>query len=118
MAAKNFGAMEKMPVEIEPIYMFQVDEDAEPIMIVPGRTAIVMGKDGVTWWDMVKNIRVKDGQWFIAVDDAGYIMCCEPDPNKVFLFDIDIWQINHPGPREAIFCQRWTGKEVVPWVES
>lgn len=115
---KHWGKMDKVPVEIEPITMFQIDEDAEPIVLIPGRTAYLMGRGKKTWWQMTKDIPLKDGQWFIAVDENGFIMCCERDPNMIMLFGIDLWQIESDKPRDQIFCQKWTGKEVVPWDAS
>jgi hypothetical protein len=106
---KNWGKMERVPIKVEPIYFPESD-----IVFEPGRTAQLQGQDGVTWYNMTKDIPIKDGQWFIAVEGNGYICCCEQDPTMIPLFDTEIWQVETDLPRDEIFCQTWNGNEIVP----
>lgn len=113
--ARNFGKMQPTPIKVPAIHMFKISEDAPNIVLSPERTAILQGnEDGETWFDLTKDIPQVDGQWFIAVHEGdGFIACCERDPTMISLYGYDLWQIEHPGPREAIFCKYWDGEKVV-----
>lgn len=111
---KNWGKMIETEVVIPAATIPHFNEGEPDIVVVPERTARVQGNADGTWYNLTKDIPLKDGQWFIAVQDGdGFIACCERDPTMISLVGYDIWQIEHPGPREEIFCKFWDGKEVV-----
>lgn len=117
---KNWGKLVLVEVDVPPVTMPSFVEGGEDIVLKPGRKAFVQGTPkGDLWYLLTKDIKIKPTQWFIAVHDGdGWISMCESDPTMVSLVDYEIIQIETPLPRDDIFCQKWTGKEVVPWVVS
>jgi hypothetical protein len=83
----------------------------EPIVIEGKTYGMPMAANGKRWKDHVKE---KKGHWFIAVTDDGTIISAEPDPTQSVVTNCDIWQIEHPGPAEAIRGKRWDGENAVP----
>jgi hypothetical protein len=119
---KNFGKMHFNPIKIPPVYMYQTEEQEErgdpKIVMIPEKTVYQLANaDDIPWKDVDKT-PVSPDDWYILVEPDGWIMCCEKDPTLLAVEGYDVLRISHPGPRDAIFCQRWTGKEVVPWDAS
>jgi len=105
--ATNYGKTHYEEVEV-PAILNPFDDT----VLIPARTYMRQHAENGERWDEVA--QEKEGTFFIAVADDGYIMCCERDPTMVAVVDVDIWQIEHPGPRTDIFCKHWNGKEVTP----
>jgi hypothetical protein len=72
--------------------------------------ALVDGQ-GVRWQEIAPP--KQDGFWIIAVDGEGLIRTCDADPLSLCMAGMDIWHIEHPGPREDIFTHTWNGSEVI-----
>ena len=114
MATKNFGPLHYKVIEIPPVYMMKVNEDDPDVVLIPGRTVgQPVDATETPWKDVVAGIALTPTTWFIAVNENGGIVSCENDPTMVSIIDYDIWQIEHPGPREDIFVHVWTGTNVV-----
>ena len=117
--AKNFGKFHSEPVEIPALMMFKANEDDPDVMLLPPRTFYkAVTADGVAWNDICKKLKPGKDDWFIAVQDDGWILMAERDPTMMIISGYDVWQIRHPGPDEEIRRHKWTGKEVVPWDAS
>ena len=109
--AKNFGKTHYKMFELPAVFAPKAKDDDPDIVIQPGmKLGQQTAANGAPWKDVAKE---QAGTWFIAVDDSGYILCCERDPTMVAVVDHDIWQIEHPGPREAIHMKFWDGKKVI-----
>jgi hypothetical protein len=117
---RNFGKLHYNPVIIPTVYMYQTEvEEARgdpKVVMIPEKTVHQLADASDTPWKDVDLGTVAADDWWIAVEADGFICCCEKDPSLISIDNRDIWQISHPGPRDAIFCQIWTGKEVVPYV--
>lgn len=112
---KNFGRMHYIEVTIDALPS-PLDDS---VILVPARTFFKqVNAEGIPWWEISRDIPVKKGQWFIAVNENGFIMMAEKDPTMVSLHDCDIWQIEHPGPDTEIRGHKWTGKKVEPFPEE
>ena len=109
---KNWGKMIPTDVTVPAVTIPHVIEGEPDVVVVPERTARVQANAaGDTWYNLTKDVPLKDGQWFIAVqEEDGFIASCERDPTMISLYGYDILQIKHPGPREEIFCKFWNGK--------
>jgi hypothetical protein len=116
---KNFGKLHYNPVTIPAIYMFQTEaqeaSSAPKIMMIPEKIVYQLADASDVPWKDVDPGEANADDWWIAVEEDGFICCCDKDPTLISIDGRDIWKISHKGPRDAIFCQRWTGKEVVPW---
>jgi hypothetical protein len=105
--AKNYGKTHHELVEIPAVLNPFSKEDT---VLIPPRTYYRQhAADGKRWDETAE---AKEGTWFIAVNEDGWIVCCERDPTMVAVVGIDIWQIESDLPREEIFCKWWNGKEV------
>jgi hypothetical protein len=108
--ATNFGKTHYKMIEIPPVLMFKASEDDPDVVMFPARTVgQQVTEDGTPWKDVAKE---QQGTWFIAVESDGQIICAERDPTMCAVTGVDIWQIGHPGPAEAIRGRYWDGKEV------
>lgn len=121
--AKSFGKIHYEEITIPAIPAFLTDKqiaDGEPeVIMMPARTFLKQfNADGVPWWEISRDIPVKAGQWFIAVNDNGWIMMAEKDPTMISLDNCEIWQIEHAGPDTAIRAHKWTGEAVEVWEEG
>ena len=120
--AKKLGQLHNEPLVLEPIYMFQTEEQEkarEPkIMMMPERHFLkpFLGDQG--WYDFSLTLKPDPKRRFIAVRDDGWIMSAERDPTMITVTGVDIWQIEHSGEQMDLIGHRWTGKEVVPWDAS
>lgn len=116
---KNYGKLHSGPVEIPALMMFKVNEDDPDVMVLPPRTFYkAFAADGEAWNDICARMQLGPDDWFIAVQDDGWILMAERDPTMMMISGHDIWRISHPGPDTAIRTHKWTGKEVEPWPVS
>jgi len=112
---RNWGKMVPIEVIVPPVVMSS-PLGLPDVVMEPGYRSFMQGNaDGVTWYNLTKDIPLKDDQWFIAVQDGdGFIACCERDPSMVSLTGYDIIQIETDLTRDEIFCQKWADDDVVP----
>jgi len=120
--AKNLGKLQLKPVTIPAINFFQTDEQIEAgepelVMIPPRIFYKQFTADDVPWNEASKGLE-GPSTWFIAVREDGWIFSAEQDPTMIGLSDVDIWQIEHPGPQAAIIAHHWNGKEVVDDIDQ
>ena len=95
--ATNYGKLTQVP--------------ADPEGLPPGMVAYILVTGDSTPWQEVAP-PAADGAWFIAVDTEGHIRVCEREPRAMCMAGMDVWRIEHPGPRDDIFTHRWTGEKV------
>jgi len=122
--AKHFGKMQMIEGSTEPFYFLQSLEDEAAgrpkVVAIPARKFWRMAiEDGTPWFEVQKTLETGPGIWFIVVDETGWVMCCESDPDQIVgPAGYDLWQIEHPGGEWDIRRHIWTGEEVVPWDAS
>lgn len=97
--------------------MFQTEAQIEagetPMLMMPARTYWRQYReDGTVWYDFCQTLPLGTNVWYIAVSPEGFILSAEQDPTMLTVARVEYWQIEHPGPQEAIITHRWNGTEV------
>ena len=72
---------------------------------------VLVNSEGKRWQEIAP--AKQDGFWICAVDAEGNIRTCDADPLSLAMTGMDIWRIEHPGPRDDIFTHKWNGTEVI-----
>jgi len=117
--AKHFGKMQMIVGWTEPVYFFQSEEDeaagVPKVVAIPARQfSRIAIEDGTPWLEVQQQLETGPGIWFIVVDERGWVMGCESDPDQIVgPPGYDLWQIEHPGGEWDIRRHIWTGEEII-----